>query len=87
MFLVSDASAQGGVWDGNDTAWKGTNPSLDWVFRARNGVRIDGDSGYYLPEQKLATRTKYYINDDIPGFMEYLPAGYNDPANSAKQYP
>jgi hypothetical protein len=82
LFLFLHGVAWGqtpGDWHAADTAWKGKG-SLDWVFRARTGMYRDTST-------LVTTRTNYYINDDIPGMMEYLPAGYNSPANSGKTYP
>lgn len=76
--LVGCTNAFGQAWFPADTAWKGTG-SFNWTFKARNGIR--NDSGYSV------AATKYFVNDRIRGFMEYLPAGYNDPANTNKTWP
>jgi hypothetical protein len=71
------APAQGTFAAAADTGWVGRGP-YPWQFKARTSR--NGPSN-------ARVNTKYYINDKILGYLEYLPQGYYDPANANKTYP
>lgn len=68
------------TWDNTNKRWTGPNSAAanaKWTFTARTGY--DNLTGTQYPP--------YYISTGANGFMEYLPAGYNLPANAQKRYP
>lgn len=65
-----------------DTAWTNSDGQpYPWRLRPRTGSY--DSNGISMPER----RTMYYISDELPGYLEFLPQGYNDPANATKTYP
>lgn len=65
-----------------DSAWYNSDGQpFPWRLRARIGCY--DSNGIITPSR----RTKYYISDNLPGYLEFLPQGYNDPANASKTYP
>ena len=69
-----------------DTAWYDIDDakSYPWRLRARTGLFDE----YIGQDADTVVRrvTKYYINDKVQGYLEYLPEGYSDPLNT-KNYP
>lgn len=74
-----------------DTTWRNNDGQpYPWRMRPRTGytdtnvLRIPQDPN---PMNNPSTRTRYYIDNNLPGYLEFLPQGYDDPANASKTYP
>ncbi len=68
------------AWDAANKRWTGpTTVALAqrWTFTARTGYDNVGAPG--------VRTSPYYVSDNVNGWMEYLPMGYN-PANTSKRY-
>lgn len=76
------------IFLGGETTWRYTDTlffgpgTYPWTLRPRTGLKATS-----FDDAATSPRTAYYISDRLPGYMEYLPSGYNDPANSNKSYP
>lgn len=89
-------SAPGGQWQSATRSWKGnTNQgTYPWTLTPRTGLFDEpfpaGNGAPWGDDPDTVVRAvypQYYISESIQGFLEYLPTGYNDPANSTKRYP
>jgi hypothetical protein len=71
------------TWHPSDTAWRNNDGQpYPWQLRGRTGIIATEPS-----EIAAAPKTRYYISNNFPGYLEFLPQGYNDPANASKVYP
>jgi hypothetical protein len=65
-----------------DTTWTNNDGQpYPWRLKPRTGSY--DTQGIRFPDRI----TKYFITDSIPGYLEFLPQGYDDPANASKLYP
>jgi hypothetical protein len=89
-------AAPGGQWQPTTRSWKGnTNQgTYPWTLTPRTGLFDEpfpaGNGAPWGDDPDTVVRavnTQYYISESIQGFLEYLPTGYTNPANSSKTYP
>jgi hypothetical protein len=94
LFAQTGYAAPGGTWIPATKSWRGsttTQGSDPWTLTPRTGL-IDepypfisfGVGPDSVVRQVFPT---YYMSERVQGFLEYLPSGYNLPANSTKRYP
>lgn len=80
--LCSDVVMGQFVFTSADSTWRNNDGQpFPWRLRPRTGCY--DSNGIIFPNR----RTKYYISDNLPGYLEFLPQGYDDPANASKTYP
>lgn len=81
-FLCTNVVMGQFVFTPADTTWRSDDGQpYPWQLRPRIGCY--DSMGNVDPSR----RTKYYISDNLPGYLEFLPKGYFDPANASKTYP
>jgi len=70
------------TWNPIDSTWSNNDGQpFPWRFRPRTGV-----TGTFFGDA-TSQKTAYYISDKLPGYLEFLPQGYDDPANASQVYP
>jgi hypothetical protein len=96
--VCADTAVGQFIFDPVDTVWYNNNGQpYPWRLRPRTGstdtinrkivfANDPGNDTTYAPSAP-STRTKYYISDRLPGYLEFLPQDYDKPSNSNKLYP
>ena len=86
------------VFDPVDTVWYNDNGQPHpWRLRPRTGTTDTLNWKLYFPLDELndttyasndpSKRTKYYISNRLPGYLEFLPQNYDKTENANKLYP
>lgn len=94
VFAQTGYSAPGGTWIPASKSWRGsttTQGTDPWTLTPRTGL-IDEPFPYISfgvgPDSVVRqVFDTYYMSERVQGYLEYLPSGYNLPANSTKRYP
>lgn len=100
LLLATEVSGQtgygapGGQWISASKSWRGsttTQGSDPWTLTPRTGL-IDEPFpfetfGVGVDSVVRQVFPTYYMSEKVQGYLEYLPSGYNLPANASKRYP